>query len=151
MGSGTPGGIVTGPIDGRGRALVRIRCMLSESEAKHKAQFGMQLPNPEIASGLIDTGCTGFALGARLIAKLGLTFTDKSPSKNAGGRTETRFFNASLSLLSNSDETVLVLPNVRVSELPAEFAQFEALIGWEALQHGELEFSGPGRRFALRV
>jgi hypothetical protein len=141
--------LISGVLDRNGRALVRMQCGPGTVESRKKLAFGMQVAPPLIITGLIDTGCTGLSVSSRVIQRLDLSFIDECTTKTAGGVVLTRFFSASVAFLNDTSNVVFDLPEIRISDLPPLFTNFEALIGWDVLQHCSMHYVGPDRRFTL--
>jgi hypothetical protein len=132
--------------------IARIRVGPDARAVGAAAQFGHQLPNPEVLFALIDTGCTGqsgIEVYEPTMQRLGLNVTNLIGTQTVLGDARRNVYSGSVAVLSAEDTELLVLPTAELRALPRKFDDFEALIGWGVLRETRLVVDGPRRSFSL--
>ena len=142
-------GVIRGVMDEQGRALLRVKCFVSEKAQRRLELSKKLIPAPLVVIGLVDTGCTGMMVSPSVRERLGIQQVNVLSYMSSSGTAEAEFFPLGYSILSSDDKEVVKRPNVEVGVLGWEPREYSVLIGWDVLQHVRLNYDGPQKRFTL--
>ncbi len=144
-------GVIRGVMDEQGRALLRVKCFVSEKAQRRLELSKKSIPEPLVVVGLVDTGCTGMMVSPSVRQRLGIQLVNVLSYMSSSGVAEAEFFPIGCSILSSDDKEIVKRPNVEVGVLGWEPSAYSVLIGWDILQHARLNYDGPQRRFTLHM
>jgi predicted aspartyl protease len=125
---------------------------LNGTDMTDLAQLGKSIPAPIQVRALVDTGSDVTAVAPHVVQRLGLVQSAiPGLSQTASGSVLVNIHRVSLSILEpvGRSGSVLVLPDLLVSELTTTLPSLDALIGMDVLRSCLFVLDGPGRQFIL--
>ena|ERR1017187_1793585 len=149
------------PLDPAGRPIVSIGVYLSLPRASAMKADGLPLPKPFLGSGLIDTGASGTAIDASVVAALGLVATGSTPvhtpktgsiPKICNCYDVSFWFMSQAASASQPSDVHLIHPShitLPVMEATLLNQGFHALIGRDILAHCHMSYDGRAKSFIL--
>jgi hypothetical protein len=113
---------------------------------------GQPIHPPILCRGLIDTGTDITSIASAVLRRLGLnTPSVQMTTQTVSGPAHVDLFEVSVNVLDlgNPSGPKLVLPTLRIMELPTVLPNLDVLIGLDILLTLRLLLDGPGRQFLL--
>jgi hypothetical protein len=129
----------------RNGALVQVKVGLPKILADQLRAQGQNPPEPQIATGMIDTGASISTVSERVSKAAGLQQVSSVPISGVGGTAERPVMSAAVGL----PEYGVDVDPTEIVEVSIGAPGFEILIGRDILQALELKYTGPHGIFNL--
>jgi hypothetical protein len=135
------------PIDKNGM-VIEVRVGLKAATLAALVASAMPVPPPIQVRGLVDPGADVTALSKSLVKRLAIEPHGKASNQTASDVVEVSTYRVSLTI-TGPDNSMLVRPDLLVTELASNLPEIDVLIGMDVLAECLLILDGPGRRFTL--
>jgi hypothetical protein len=124
---------------------------LNDQASAALVQAGQPIPRPISVRALIDSATDLTAIAPRVAQQLGLLADKRAKTQTAGGSVQVNLYRISLSVSGppGASGSLLVWPDLLVTELAVPLPNVDVLIGLDVLRQSLFVLNGPGGQFIL--
>ncbi|HKI36345.1 MAG TPA: aspartyl protease family protein [Gemmataceae bacterium] len=124
---------------------------LNDQATAALVQAGQPIPRPVSVRALLDSAADLTAIAGPVARQLGLVRVKQVGTQTAGGSVQVNLYRISLSVYGPTGVagSLLVWPNLLVTELAVPLPNIDVLIGLDVLRQCLFVLNGPGDQFIL--